>query len=70
MLDLGMQTTEECVYPKREGGYDMCGDTTMCGAQNEISRLRFRAPGTGLHAVIVPSQLGEASRFDVMWRRS
>ena len=70
MLDLGMQTTEECVYPKREGGYDKCGDTTVCGAQNEISRLRFRAADTALHVVNVMSQLGEASRFGVMWRRS
>ena len=70
MLDLGMQTTEECVYPKREGGYDMCGDTTMCGAQNEISRLRFRASSAAWHGVNTTSQLGETSRFDVMWRRS
>jgi hypothetical protein len=70
MLDLGMQTTEECAYPKREGGYDMCSDTTVCGAQNENSRLRFRAPDTALQGVDVTSQLGKASRFGVMWRRS
>jgi hypothetical protein len=70
MLDLGVQTTEEWVYPKREGGYDMCGDTTVCGAQNEKSRLRFRAPSAALHGVNPMSQFGEASRFGVMWRRS
>ncbi len=43
MLDLSMHITEECVYPKCEGGYDMCCDTMVCGAQNEICRLRFRA---------------------------
>jgi hypothetical protein len=70
MLDLGMQTTEECVYPECEGGYGMCCDTSVWSAQNENSRLRFGAPDTALHDVNATSQFGEASRFGVMWRRS
>src|ERR1700748_567759 len=66
MLDLSMQTTEECVYPKCEGGYDMCCDTTECGAQNEICRLRFRALVPARHAVIVTSHGWDSHRFGVM----
>ena len=68
MLDLSLFTTEEWVYPKCEGGYDMCCDTTVCGAQNENSRLRFRAPVAALHGVSVTAQLGESGRYDVMGR--
>ena len=30
------------MYPKCEGGYDVCCDTMECGAQNENCRLRFQ----------------------------
>jgi len=68
MLDLGTFTTEEWVHPKREGGYDMCCDTTVWSAQNEISRLRFRAFVAAPHCVSVTAQLGESGRFGVMRR--
>jgi hypothetical protein len=46
----------------------MCCDTTVCGAQNEISRLRFRASVAALHSVSVTAQFEESGWFDVMWR--
>ena len=69
MLDLGMLITEECVYPKCEGGYDMCCDTTECGAQNENSRLRFRAAVPPWHGVDVTSHSGDSHRSSLIWRR-
>ncbi len=44
----------------------MCCDTTKCGAQNGICRLRFGALVPLRHDVNVTSQLGETSRFGVI----
>jgi hypothetical protein len=48
----------------------MCSDTTECGAQNEICRLRFGVLGPSVHDVDLTPRLGETSRLGVMRERS
>src|SRR5580704_15322235 len=70
MLDLSVFTTEECVYPKCEGGL-ICAATRQCVARKaRVVGSPFARPESCRTRFDVTSQLGDSGRCGVMrWCR-